>query len=161
MTQPNIHPTARLMTGAIAVGNVTMGPQSSLWCNAVARGDIGPITIGARSNVQDNSVLHLDEDFPLFIGDDVTVGHACILHGCTLGNGVLVGMGSVIMSGAFIGEKSIIGAGSLVTQGTRVPPGHLPFGRPAKVVRPLTPQEMEHNIAHAAAYAALAAKQPV
>ena len=157
MQQPSIHPGAFVMDGAKVVGNVRVGQGSSIWHNAVLRGDCGSITVGMRANIQDCSVVHNDHGGTCVIGDDVTIGHACIVHQATVKNGALIGMGSIVMNGAVIGEGSIIGAGSLVTQGTEIPAGHLAFGRPAKVVRALTEEEQAENLSHAAKYAALAA----
>jgi carbonic anhydrase/acetyltransferase-like protein (isoleucine patch superfamily) len=127
--------------GAVVIGDVTLGAHSSVWFNAVLRGDINRIVVGHHTNIQDNAVLHLADDFPCIIGNHVTVGHAAIVHACTVHDEVLVGMGCTILDGAVIGKQSIIGAGALVTQGTRIPPGSLALGAPAKVVRKLTPKE--------------------
>jgi carbonic anhydrase/acetyltransferase-like protein (isoleucine patch superfamily) len=122
---------------ARVIGRVILGDQASVWFGAVLRGDNEPIHIGARTNVQDNAVLHSDWDYPLTVGDDCTIGHGAIVHGCTLGNGVLVGMGAIILNGAKIGDGSLIGAGALVTEGKEIPPGSLVVGSPAKVIREL------------------------
>ena len=127
--------------GAVVIGDVTIGAHSSVWYNAVVRGDINRIVIGHHSNIQDNAVLHLADDFPCIIGNWVTVGHNAVVHACNVGDEVLVGMGAVILDGAVIGKQSIIGAKALVTQGTKIPPGSLVLGSPAKVVRKLTPKE--------------------
>ena len=127
--------------GAVVLGDVTLGDYSSVWCNAVLRGDINRIVVGHHTNIQDNAVLHLADDFPCLVGDYVTVGHAAIVHACTIGNEVLVGMRSAILDGAVIGDQSLIGAGALVTPGTQIPPGSLVLGTPAKVIRELTPPE--------------------
>lgn len=144
--------TARVARGAILVGNVTLGEQSSVWYNAVARADNEPITIGARSNIQDCCVLHVDEGNPIQIGDGVTVGHGAILHGCTIGDNSLIGMGAVVLNGARIGKNCIIGAAALVTQGMEVPDSSMVLGVPAKVRRPLTEEEIEGNRRAAAEY---------
>lgn len=145
--------------GAILVGDVHIGEGSSVWQNAVIRADLGPIRIGACCNVQECSVMHLDEDGPpVNIGDHVSIGHACILHGCSIGNGTLIGMGSIVMDGANIGEGCIIGAGSLVTHNTVIPDGMMAFGRPAKPVRPTTEAERQENLAHAKEYSELASE---
>src|SRR5260370_14847497 len=138
--------------GAVVLGDVTLGDYSSVWYNAVARGDINRIAIGHHSNIQDNSVLHLADDFPCILGNYVTVGHGAIVHACTVGDEVLVGMGSTIMDGAVIGEQSVIGAGAVVTQGTKVPPGSLVLGTPAKVIRVLTQEERAGLISWAQKY---------
>ena len=127
--------------GAVVIGDVTLGDYSSVWFNAVLRGDINRIIVGHHSNIQDNSVFHLADEYPCVLGDYVTVGHGAIVHACTVQNEVLVGMGAIILDGAVIGEQSIIGAGALVTLGTEVPPGSMVLGSPAKVVRALTDAE--------------------
>jgi carbonic anhydrase/acetyltransferase-like protein (isoleucine patch superfamily) len=126
---------------AVVVGDVTLGDYSSVWYNTVLRGDINRIVVGHHTNIQDNSVLHLADDFPFIVGNWVTVGHSAIVHACTVGDEVLVGMGAVILDGTEIGEQSLIGAKALVTQGAKIPPGSLVLGSPAKVVRALTPKE--------------------
>lgn len=141
--KPTIAPTAFIEDTAIVIGDVVIGEDSSVWFQAVVRGDVHSIRIGARTNIQDLSMLHVTHDtHPLVIGDDVTVGHRVVLHGCTIGNRVLVGMGAIIMDGAVIGEDCVVGAGALVTEGTRVPPKSLILGAPAKVKRAVTDQEL-------------------
>jgi len=120
---------------------VTIGARSSVWYGAVLRGDINRIVVGHHSNIQDNAVLHLADDFPCLLGNWVTVGHGAIVHACQVGNEVLIGMGAVVLDGAVIGRQSLIGAKALVTQGARIPPGSLVLGAPARVVRKLTPAE--------------------
>lgn len=122
---------------AQVIGSVTLKTDANIWFGVVVRADIADITIGARSNIQDGSVLHCDDGFPLVVGDDCTIGHRVILHGCRIENNVLVGMGAVIMNGAVIGEGSIVGANALVTEGKVFPPHSLILGAPAKVVRTL------------------------
>ncbi|HTQ50615.1 MAG TPA: gamma carbonic anhydrase family protein [Candidatus Acidoferrales bacterium] len=126
---------------AVVLGDVTIGAHSSVWYGAVLRGDINRIVVGHHSNIQDNAVLHLADDFACIIGNWVTVGHGAIVHACTVGDEVLVGMGAVILDGAVVGKQSIIGAKALVTQGMKIPPGSLVLGAPAKVVRKLTKKE--------------------
>jgi gamma-carbonic anhydrase len=126
---------------AVVLGDVTLGAHSSVWYGAVVRGDIQRIVVGHHSNIQDNAVLHLSDVLPCVLGNRVTVGHSAILHACKVGDEVLVGMGAVILDGAVIGKQSIIGAKALVTQGTKIPPGSLVLGAPAKVVRKLTRKE--------------------
>lgn len=138
--------------GAAVVGNVTIGDESSVWYNAVIRGDEAPIVIGSGSNVQDGAVVHVDKDYPCTIGNSVTIGHNAIIHGCTIGHNTVIGMGAIVMNGAEIGEDCIIGAGSLVTQGTVVPDGMMAFGSPAKVIRPLTEEEKKSNETNAIVY---------
>jgi gamma-carbonic anhydrase len=130
-----------LATGAVVLGDVTIGDFSSVWYNAVVRGDINRIVIGHHTNIQDNSVLHLADDYPCIVGDYVTVGHSAIVHACTVGNEVLVGMGATILDGAVIGNQCLIGAGSLITMGMQVPDGSMLMGRPARIVRSLQPDE--------------------
>ena len=110
---------------AVVVGDVTLQPGSTVWYGAVIRGDEGPITIGENTNIQDNAVLHCDEDFPMTVGRGVTVGHGAILHGCTVEDGALIGMGAVLLNGCVIGADSLVAAGALVTQGAVIPPGSL------------------------------------
>lgn len=130
-----VHPSAVLM------GDVQLSSGASVWPLAVLRGDLAPVFLGENSNVQDGCVLHVKEDTPVHIGRQVVVGHGCILHGCTIGDGVLVGMGSVVMDGARLESGCMVGAGSLVTENTVIPSGMLALGRPAKVVRPLSKEE--------------------
>ncbi len=152
---PKIHPTAFIAPGAVVIGAVTLGEESSVWYQCVARGDINRIIIGPRSNVQDGTIIHVSDDFPAVIGADVSVGHRAIIHACVIGDGTLVGMGAIVMDGAVIGRGCVIGAGSLVTKGMKVPDGSLVMGAPAKVVRALTPEEQQQNIALAAKYIAV------
>jgi carbonic anhydrase/acetyltransferase-like protein (isoleucine patch superfamily) len=127
--------------GAVVIGDVTLGGHSSVWYNAVLRGDINRIVVGHHSNVQDNAVLHLADESPCLVGNYVTIGHSAVVHACMVGNEVLIGMGAIILDGAVIGEQSIIGAGSLVTQNTEIPPGSLVVGTPARVLRKLSRKE--------------------
>lgn len=138
---PRLGQGVYIARGAVVLGDVTLGDHSSVWYNAVLRGDINRIIVGHHSNVQDNAVLHLADEFPCRLGHYVTVGHSAVVHACTVGDEVLVGMGAVLLDGAVIGRQSIIGAKALVTQGTKIPPGSLVLGAPAKVVRALTPRE--------------------
>jgi len=138
---PSLGKAVYIAKGAVVLGDVTLGDYSSVWYNAVVRGDINRIVVGHHTNIQDNAVLHLADDFPCLVGNWVTVGHSAVVHACTVGNEVLVGMGAVILDGAIIGAQSIIGAKALVTQGTRIPPGSLVLGAPAKVARKLTRKE--------------------
>jgi len=139
--QPRLGRGVYIASTAVVLGDVTMGDASSIWYHAVARGDINRIVIGHHSNVQDNAVLHLADDYPCILGNYVTIGHSAIVHACTIGDECLVGMGAVILDGAVIGEQSLIGARTLVTQRSEIPAGSLVMGSPAKVVRPLTPEE--------------------
>lgn len=140
---PRIHPSAWVAESAQVIGRVALGAQASIWYGAVLRGDNDWITIGVRSNIQDGCVLHTDDGAPLTLGDGVTVGHQVMLHGCTVGDNSLIGIQSVILNGARIGRNSIVGAGALVTEGKEFPDGVLIVGRPAKVVRELTPEQIE------------------
>jgi carbonic anhydrase/acetyltransferase-like protein (isoleucine patch superfamily) len=126
---------------ATVLGDVTLGDQSSVWYGAVLRGDINRIVVGRGSNVQDNAVLHLSDDYPCLVGDFVTIGHSANVHACTVEDECLVGMGATVLDGAVIGRQSLIGANALVTPGTCVPEGSMVLGSPAKVVRQLTPAE--------------------
>ncbi|MEO6955837.1 MAG: gamma carbonic anhydrase family protein [Antricoccus sp.] len=149
---PQIDPTAFIAPTACVVGDVTMGPNSSLWYGCVARADTSPITIGEDSNIQDCSTMHADPHFPLIVGNRVTVGHNVILHGATIHDDVLVGMGSIVMNGADVGSWSIIAAGAVITQGTVVPEGSLVAGVPAKVLRKVTDEDRDQIARNATAY---------
>jgi carbonic anhydrase/acetyltransferase-like protein (isoleucine patch superfamily) len=140
-SKPVLGPGVYLAKTAVVLGDVTLGENSSVWFGAVLRGDINRIVVGTNSNIQDNAVVHLADDFPCLIGQWVTVGHSAIVHACTIGDECLIGMGATILDGAEIGAQSIVGANALVTGGTKVPPGSLVLGSPAKVVRALTPDE--------------------
>ena len=139
---------------AHVIGRVRLGPEASIWFGAVLRGDNEPITIGARSNVQEGAMLHADPGFPCTVGEDVTVGHHAILHGCTVGDGALVGMGATLLNGARIGAGSIVGANALVTEGKEFPERSLIVGAPAKVVRMLDEATVARLRASAAHYVA-------
>jgi carbonic anhydrase/acetyltransferase-like protein (isoleucine patch superfamily) len=138
---PTLHPTAYIAPGAIVIGDVTLEEESSVWCNSVLRGDINAIRIGPRSNIQDGTVVHLADDLPTIVGEYVTCGHKAILHACTIGDEVLIGMGAIILDGVEIGARSIIGAGALVTKEKKIPPGSLVLGSPAKITRSLDREE--------------------
>jgi carbonic anhydrase/acetyltransferase-like protein (isoleucine patch superfamily) len=141
LKKPKLGKGVYIARGAAVLGDVTLGDFSSVWYNAVLRGDINRIVVGHHTNVQDNAVLHLADDFPCILGNYVTIGHSAVVHACSVGDEVLVGMGAIILDGAVIGKQSIIGAKALVTQGTKIPPGSLVLGAPAKVVRALTRKE--------------------
>lgn len=141
--KPTVPKSCFIETTAVVIGDVVMGEECSVWFNAVIRGDVHYIRIGERTNVQDLCMLHVTHDtHPLIIGNEVTIGHNVVLHGCTIHDRVLVGMGAIIMDGAVIGEDSVVGAGALVVEGTVVPPKSLILGSPAKVKRPVTEEEL-------------------
>jgi len=142
--RPRLGRDVFVAANATLIGDVSIGDESGIWFGAVVRGDFMPIRLGARTNLQDNSVVHITGGkAATTVGDDVTIGHMVLLHGCTVGSRCLIGMGSVLLDGAVIGDDCIIGAGSLVTQGTRIPNGSLAIGRPARVVRPVTQADRE------------------
>jgi len=141
-----------LAAGVRIVGDVTISEESSVWFNAVLRGDCESIRIGRRTNIQDNCVLHADPGFPCTLGDGVTVGHGAVVHGAAVGDNVVIGMHAVVMNGAQIGADCIVAVGAVVTEGTVVPPGSLVMGLPGKVKRQLTAEEIERNRASAAHY---------
>jgi carbonic anhydrase/acetyltransferase-like protein (isoleucine patch superfamily) len=130
-----------LASTAVVLGDVTLGDHSSVWYGAVLRGDINRIVVGHHSNVQDNAVLHLADDFPCVVGNWVTIGHSAVVHACTIGDECLIGIGATVLDGTVIGEQSLVGAGAVVTPGTVIPPGSMVLGAPAKVKRALTPEE--------------------
>jgi carbonic anhydrase/acetyltransferase-like protein (isoleucine patch superfamily) len=135
--RPEIEVSAWVAPDANVIGSVYLGPRASVWFGATLRGDTEPIVVGEGSNVQENSVLHTDDGFPLTIGRNCTIGHKAMLHGCTIGDETLIGMGATILNGARIGRNCLIGAGALVTEGKEIPDGSLVMGMPGKVVRPL------------------------
>lgn len=143
---------------ATVCGDVELGKDVSVWYGAVVRGDDEKITIGERTNIQDNCVLHCDEGYPLSVGSGVTVGHGAILHGCSIDDGTLIGMGSVVLNGAKIGKNCLVGAGALVTGKMDAPDGSMIIGSPAKVKRALTEDEIKDN-AHSAAFYVECAKE--
>ncbi|HEX9005883.1 MAG TPA: gamma carbonic anhydrase family protein [Bacteroidota bacterium] len=156
---PRVDPSAFVADGAMLIGEVTVGRDSSIWFNAVLRGDINSITVGERSNVQDGVVAHVTRQLPVVIGNDVTIGHMAMIHGCTIHDRVLVGMNAVILDHAVIGPEAVVGAGSVVRENFTVPAGVLVAGVPARIVRDLTPQERaglrqsaENYVAYARSY---------
>jgi len=150
---PRVHPTAYVDTTAQVIGDVEIGEASSVWMNAVVRGDVHWIRIGARSNVQDNTTVHvMNATNPTTVGDEVTIGHGAIIHGCTLHDRILVGMGAIILNGVVVGEDSIVAAGTLLTEGTRVPPRSLVMGSPGKVRRELTDEDVRSIRVYAERY---------
>jgi carbonic anhydrase/acetyltransferase-like protein (isoleucine patch superfamily) len=141
--KPVIDDSAWVAESAQVIGDVTLGADSSVWFGVVIRGDTDRISIGAGSNIQDNSVLHADEGVPLTIGQNVTVGHQAMLHGCTIGDGSLIGIQAVVLNGAKIGKNCLVGAGALVTEGKEFPDGSMILGSPAKAVRQLSEAQLE------------------
>jgi carbonic anhydrase/acetyltransferase-like protein (isoleucine patch superfamily) len=141
---------------ATVTGNVTFGKEVGIWFGAVLRADKDRITVGDRSNIQDNCVVHTSAGFPTVLGNDVSVGHGAILHGCTISDRVLVGMGAIVLNGALIGEDSLIGAGAVVTEGMQVPPGSVVLGIPARVLKETTPAQRAHILENAQSYVRLA-----
>lgn len=139
--QPTLGRDVYLASTAVVLGDVTLGDHASVWYNAVLRGDINRIEVGRFSNIQDNAVVHLADDFPCVIGEWVTVGHSAIVHACTVKDECLIGMGATILDGAVVGEQSIVGANALVKQGMEIPPGSMVLGSPARIVRELSPEE--------------------
>lgn len=139
---PAVAASAFVAEGAVLVGDVTVGDEASIWFNAVLRGDNEPIAVGARSNVQDGCVLHTDPGFPCTVGEWVTVGHAVVLHGCTVHDQATVGMGATVLNGAVVGEGALVAANALVLEGFEIPPGTLAAGVPAKVRRELGPDDV-------------------
>ena len=139
----DIHSTVYIAPGAHVVGDVTIEENSSVWYNAVIRGDVAPISIGKGSNIQDLSMVHVAKNYPTCIGNGVVVGHSAILHGCTVDDNTLIGMGTIVLNGAHIGKNCIVGAGSLITQNKEFPEGSLILGSPARALRKLTDEEIE------------------
>lgn len=150
---PRVHDTAYIDTSAQVIGDVEIGAESSVWMNAVVRGDVHSIRIGNRSNLQDATVVHvMNGTHPTTIGDDVTVGHAAVVHGCTIADRVLIGMGAILLNGASVGEDSIVAAGTLVTEETKLPPRSLVMGSPGKVKRELTEGEIASILQYSGRY---------
>lgn len=157
MKKPQIHDRTFIAPNATVLGDVTIGEESSVFFGAVLRAEHDRVVVGARTNIQDCCVLHNDAGFPLLIGDDCTIGHGVILHGCTVGDNTLVGMGAIVLNGAVIGRDCIIGAGALVPQGAVIPDGSLVLGTPGKVRRAVTEEEKAENLASAGRYMVKAA----
>jgi carbonic anhydrase/acetyltransferase-like protein (isoleucine patch superfamily) len=132
-----VHPTAFIAAGAVVLGDVTLGEESSVWYGAVVRGDMAPIIIGARTNLQDGTIVHVDEGVPCTIGRRVGVGHRVILHGCTVEDDCLIGMGAILLNNVRIGTGSVVAAGAVIPEGMQVPPGSLVMGVPGRIVRPV------------------------
>lgn len=156
---PEVDPSAFVAPGVTVVGRVRVGPDASLWFGTVVRGDVNAVTVGERTNIQDGCVVHVTEELPAQIGPDVTVGHRAVVHGCTVREASLIGMGAVVLDGATVGPHALVAAGSLVREGFTVPPRTLVAGVPARVVRQLTDAEVEalyesarHYVAYARRY---------
>ena len=158
-SSPRLSPTVRLADSAALIGAVEADDEASIWFGAVLRADHFPIQVGRGSNIQDNCVLHAGEGGPIVLKQDVTVGHAAILHCCTVEEGCVIGMGAILLDGCVIGAGSLVAAGALVTKGTVIPPASLVMGRPAKVVRTLTQEEVAANFQSAQSYRALASEE--
>ncbi len=153
---PQIHETAYVAEGAQVIGDVILKADSSIWYNTVCRADINRIVIGKRTNIQDNSVIHLENDQSVLVENDVTVGHNAIIHGCTIADGALIGMGAIIMNGAVIGKGAVIGAGAVVKEDMVIPDFSLVVGVPGKIVKTLSPETYDENVKWAAKYVELA-----
>lgn len=153
---PQIKETSFIAENATVIGDVDIDDNANIWYGTVVRSDMSYTTIGKNTNIQENTTVHNDFNTPTEIGDNVTIGHNCVIHGCKINNNVLIGMGSVILNNAEIGENTIIGAGSLVTQGKKIPSGVLCIGSPAKVIRELTEEEIENIKASAIHYLEMA-----
>jgi carbonic anhydrase/acetyltransferase-like protein (isoleucine patch superfamily) len=149
--RPQIDPTAFVAPGARLVGDVTLGPQASVWFNAVLRGDSDAVSVGARTNIQDGAVLHTDGGVPCIVAEDCTIGHLAIVHGCRVDRGSLIGMGAVVLSGAVIGEESLVAAGAVVPGGRRIPARSLVAGSPVRLVRKLSDEDVGRLIKPAVA----------
>ncbi len=152
---PEVHPTAYVDHSAQVIGDVHVGEESSVWMNAVIRGDVHRIRIGRRTNIQDGTIVHvMNGTHPTTLGDEVTIGHAVVLHGCTIADRVLVGMGAILLNGVTVGEDSIVAAGTLLTEGAEIPPRSLVMGRPGRVKRPLADEEVASIRQYAERYVA-------
>lgn len=153
---PKIAEDVFIAKGAVVIGDVTIGSGGSVWYNTVVRGDIASIAIGRNCNLQDNTTVHVDRGKPVTIGDDVSVGHGAVVHGCTVGRGALIGIHAVVLSGATIGEDCIVGAGAVVPEGKDLPARSLALGVPARVIRSVTDEEVAQNTRRVQRYAQLA-----
>ena len=155
-TRLSVHPEAWIAPGAVVVGEVSLGARASVWYGCVLRGDLEPIEVGEESNVQDGTVVHVDGGFPTRIGRRVTIGHRCVVHGCTVEDGALVGMGAVLLSGSRIGAGALVAAGAVVLEGFEVPPGTVAAGVPARLRGPVPPALQERVAQSADSYVASA-----
>lgn len=153
--QPRVHEAAFVAETAVLAGDVSVGEGSSVWFGAVLRGDVNTVTVGARTSIQENAVLHCDADAPCTVGDDVTIGHQATVHGCTVGNGAVVGIGARVLSHATVGAGAVIGAGAVVREGAVIPPNTVAVGIPAKPIRGLTDADRARFRANAAHYVEL------
>ncbi|WP_026575032.1 gamma carbonic anhydrase family protein [Bacillus sp. UNC438CL73TsuS30] len=142
---PDVHSSSYIAPGAQLIGNIELSEDTSVWFNAVLRGDNEKIAIGKGSNVQDGAIVHVDPGYPVHVGENVTIGHNVVLHGCTVKDRALIGMGATILNGAIIGEGALVAAGALIPEGKVVEPGVLVAGVPAKVIRTLTPEQIEQS----------------
>ena len=152
MKTPQIHAATFVAPNATVLGDVTIGAECGIFFGAVLRAESAPIVVGDCTNIQDNCILHIDEDFPLTVGSGCTIGHGAIVHGCTIGDNTLVGMGAIVLNGAVIGRDCIIGAGALVSQGAIIPAGSMVLGLPGKVRRAVTEEEKAANTDSARRY---------
>lgn len=152
MLKPTIDPSVYIAKGAVVLGNVSIAKDCSIWYHAAIRTIDAPISIGAGSNVQDNAVIHVDANHPVSIGSHVTIGHGAIIHGCTIDDNSLIGMGAILLNGAKIGKNCIIGAGTLIPQNKVIPDNSLVIGSPGKVIRQVTPEEIRKNTQNAEHY---------
>ena len=141
---PVIHPSAYVAPSADVIGRVRLRKEASVWFGCVLRGDVNRIDIGTRTNIQDGSILHVDDDHPCLIAESVHVGHHVNLHGCVVERGAMIGIGAIVLSGSHVGAEAIVGAGSVVLEGTRIPPRTLAVGAPARVVRPVTAKDLAY-----------------
>lgn len=153
---PKIHPNAHIFDGVVIAGDVFVDEEVNIWYNSVIRGDLAEVRIGKWTNIQELSLIHCDTGYPTTIGEYVTIGHGAIVHACTVGDCTLIGMGATVLDGAKIGKNCIVGAGALVTKNTVIPDGHLALGNPAKVVRPLRPEEVAFLTESAVRYVEIA-----
>jgi carbonic anhydrase/acetyltransferase-like protein (isoleucine patch superfamily) len=149
---PDVHADAYVAETAVVIGAVSIGAGSSIWFGAVLRGDTDRITVGARTSIQENAVLHCDAGIPCTVGDDVTIGHQATVHGCTVGSGAVIGIGARVLNNARVGEGAVIGAGAVVREGAEIPPNTIAVGIPAKVVRELTDADRDRFRENAAHY---------
>lgn len=154
--KPKIHDSCFIAPTADIIGDVTIGENSSIWYKTVLRGDVNKIVVGSNTNIQDGCIVHVADEYPTIIGNNVTIGHGAIIHGCTIKDGAFIGMGAIILDGAIIGEGGLIGAGALVTEGKEIPPYSLAVGVPAKVIKKLSQEHIDMAKDRAVKYANLA-----